>query len=59
LLEKDLNLFPLYEFDKMFIIKVLEKTFWRVDGPKGATQIFEMHPETLRSRMRKLEITRP
>ena len=57
--EKDDKFLPLAEFERQYIIKVLEKTYWRVDGPKGAAQILDMHPETLRSRMRKLGISRP
>ncbi len=53
------NLLPLAEYEKRYILMVLQKTFWRIDGPKGAAQILDMHPETLRSRMRKLSIKRP
>ncbi|MGD8257953.1 MAG: helix-turn-helix domain-containing protein [Desulfobacterales bacterium] len=38
------------------IIRVLEQTNWRIDGPKGAAVILDMNPSTLRSRMRKLGI---
>ncbi len=38
------------------IIRVLEKTNWRIDGPKGAAAILELNPSTLRSRMHKLGI---
>ena len=47
------------EFQRNYIIKVLEKTLWRVGGADGAARILDMHPETLRSRMRKLAIIRP
>ncbi len=57
--EKITNLIPLAEYERQYIIKVLEKTYWRVDGVSGAAKILEMHPETLRSRMRKLGIKRP
>ncbi len=53
------KLLPLAEYERRYIIKVLEKTYWRVEGPEGAARILDMHPETLRSRMRKLEIKRP
>ena len=56
--EEDIFL-PLAEFERQYIIKVLQKTYWRVEGPEGAARILDMHPETLRSRMRKLEIKRP
>ena len=53
------NLLSLDEHQKRYIIKVLNKTLWRIEGPKGAAQILDMHPETLRSRMRKYGIKRP
>ncbi len=53
------TLLPLDEYQRRYIIKVLEKTFWKVDGINGAARILDMHPETLRSRMRKLQIKRP
>ena len=57
--EEEGKLMPLAEYERQYIIKVLEKTYWRVDGVEGAARILDMHPETLRSRMRKLEIKRP
>ena len=56
--EKD-RLLPFMETERQYIIKVLEKTFWRVEGVDGAARILDMHPETLRSRMRKYGIKRP
>jgi formate hydrogenlyase transcriptional activator len=41
------------------ILQTLEKTFWRVEGPTGAAALLGIHPNTLRSRMKKLGITRP
>ncbi len=55
----DDSLLPLAEYEKRYILKVLNKTLWRIEGPKGAAIILDMHPETLRSRMRKLNIKRP
>ncbi len=49
----------LADHERDYIEKVLKRTYWRIDGPKGAARILEMHPETLRSRMRKLGIVRP
>jgi len=49
----------LAELEKNYITQVLESTTWRVEGGKGAAQILDMHPETLRSRIRKLKIKRP
>jgi formate hydrogenlyase transcriptional activator len=37
----------------------LHRTNWRIEGPKGAAVLLGLHPNTLRSRMRKLGIQRP
>lgn len=50
---------PLDELEKSYIIKVLDRTLWRINGPKGAAQVLDIHPETLRSRIKKLGIKRP
>ena len=50
---------PLAELEKNYIIKVLDRTLWRINGPNGAAQILDIHPETLRSRIKKLGIKRP
>jgi PAS domain S-box-containing protein len=49
----------LADFERDYILKVLDKTLWRINGPTGAANILGMHPETLRSRIRKLNIERP
>ena len=46
----------LQDIEREHIIRVLEKTRWRIAGPKGAAAILELNPSTLRSRMRKLRI---
>lgn len=48
----------LKELEKNHIIKVLEKTHWKVSGSGGAASILNIHPETLRSKMRKLGINK-
>ncbi len=50
---------PLADLERDHIIKVLDQTLWRINGPKGAAQILDMHPETLRSRIKKFGIMRP
>jgi formate hydrogenlyase transcriptional activator len=40
------------------MLAALERTGWVVEGPKGAARILGLHPNTLRSRMAKLGITR-
>jgi PAS domain S-box-containing protein len=47
------------EMEKAHILEVLHRTNWRIEGPKGAALILGLHPNTLRSRMRKLGIQRP
>ncbi len=49
----------LEEIETDHIIRVLEETNWRIDGPKGAAKILDMNPSTLRSRLRKLGIQKP
>lgn len=58
-LEDEDVLLPLEEFEREYILKVLKKTNWRISGPKGASKILELHPETLRSKMKKLKISKP
>ena len=45
--------------ERQHILAVLERTRWVIDGPRGAAQLLELHPNTLRSRLKKLGITRP
>lgn len=40
------------------ILNVLQQTGWVVEGPRGAARILDLHPNTLRSRMKKLGIRR-
>jgi PAS domain S-box-containing protein len=41
------------------ILAVLGQSNWVIEGPAGAAMVLAMHPNTLRSRMKKLGITRP
>jgi DNA-binding NtrC family response regulator len=47
---------PLEEIERVYILKILEKTRWKIAGPGGAAEILGMHSNTLRSRMEKLGI---
>jgi formate hydrogenlyase transcriptional activator len=47
------------EFEREYIIAVLEDTDWRINGRHGAASRLAMHPSTLRFRMHKLGIKRP
>jgi formate hydrogenlyase transcriptional activator len=41
------------------IVAALDQTEWVIEGARGAAQILGLHPNTLRSRMKKLGIKRP
>jgi PAS domain S-box-containing protein len=44
--------------EREHILKVLTECGWRINGENGAADLLAMHPSTLRSRMKKLHITR-
>jgi formate hydrogenlyase transcriptional activator len=48
----------LEQLEKEHIIKVLQDCHWRVSGERGAAEKLTMNPNTLRSKMRKLKISR-
>ena len=48
----------LEEVEREYIIRTLENTGWRVEGPYGAAKILGLNPSTLRTRMIKLGIQR-
>jgi len=48
----------LAEVEKAYILKILEKTGWKIEGPKGAANILGLPPSTLRDRIKKLAISR-
>ncbi|MEW6584216.1 MAG: sigma 54-interacting transcriptional regulator [Nitrospirota bacterium] len=45
--------------ERAHILKVLQETGWKIEGPKGAALILGINPSTLRTRMKKLGIHRP
>jgi len=49
----------LEEMERRHIITVLEQSLWVIEGAKGAARLLNLHPNTLRSRMKKLGIQRP
>ncbi|HXJ39952.1 MAG TPA: sigma 54-interacting transcriptional regulator, partial [Bryobacteraceae bacterium] len=49
----------LSERERQHILKVLQDARWVIEGPQGAATILALHPNTLRSRMKKLNISRP
>ena len=48
----------LEEVEKRHIVNVLERTSGIIEGDRGAAKILDLHPNTLRSRMKKLGIER-
>lgn len=44
--------------EREHILAVLGQTNWVVDGPRGAAKILGLHPNTLRSRLKKLGLRR-
>ena len=48
----------LAEIEKAYIIEVINNCHWRIGGDNGAAKILDMPDSTLRSRMKKLNISR-
>jgi formate hydrogenlyase transcriptional activator len=48
----------LEEVERAHITATLNQTDWVIEGPRGAARILDMHPNTLRSRIKKLGLTR-
>ena len=56
---QDSKVVSLEEFERRYIIEVLQDTNWRVKGAKGAAILLGLPPSTLYSKMKKLGIERP
>jgi DNA-binding NtrC family response regulator len=54
----DQTLPSLEAIERRHFLTVLRQTRWVIDGPRGAAQVLGLHPNTLRSRLKKLGITR-
>jgi PAS domain S-box-containing protein len=48
----------LEDVEREHILTVLCQTEWVIDGPRGAAKVLHLHPNTLRSRLKKLGISR-
>jgi transcriptional regulator with GAF, ATPase, and Fis domain len=46
------------DVERAHIAATLERTGWVIEGPRGAARILDLHPNTLRSRMKKLGLER-
>jgi formate hydrogenlyase transcriptional activator len=48
----------LVDVERAHILSVLRQTDWVIDGPRGAAVLLGLHPNTLRSRLKKLGLSR-
>jgi formate hydrogenlyase transcriptional activator len=48
----------LEDVERNHILAVLKQTKWVIDGPRGAAAVLRLHPNTLRSRLKKLGVAR-
>ncbi|MBW1820013.1 MAG: sigma-54-dependent Fis family transcriptional regulator, partial [Deltaproteobacteria bacterium] len=46
------------DMERDYILQVLEATQWKIQGENSAARVLQMHPNTLRARMKKLGIKR-
>jgi len=53
------DILPLAEVERQHIRRALQKTDWQISGSKGAANILQMNPSTLRSRIKKLRLKTP
>jgi chemotaxis protein methyltransferase CheR len=49
----------LEDMEREHIIRILDNSGWRIEGPYGAAKILGLNPSTLRARLAKLGIQRP
>jgi transcriptional regulator with GAF, ATPase, and Fis domain len=49
----------LERIERDHIIAIMERCNWKINGDNGAAETLAMNPNTLRSRMKRLGITRP
>ena len=50
---------PLEEMERDYILRVLKAKKWKIGGVDGVASALGMHPNTLRSRIKKLGIKKP
>jgi len=49
----------LEQYEYNLILRTLKTVHWKLEGPGGDAELLNLHPSTLRSKMRKLGIERP
>ena len=55
----DGEIVPMAEFERLYILKVLKATNWKIRGTEGAATLLQLPPSTLYNKMKKLGIKRP
>jgi PAS domain S-box-containing protein len=56
--KEPMTISTLDEAEREHILRALEATGWRIEGPKGAAAMLKLHPSTLRFRMKKLGLSK-
>ena len=56
--KEPMTISTLDEAEREHILRALEATGWRIEGPKGAAAMLKVHPSTLRFRMKKFGLTK-
>lgn len=51
--------YTLHRVERDHILEVIRQCNWKINGKEGAAEMLGMNPNTLRSRMKRLGITRP
>jgi len=49
----------LEDVERAHMVRVLERTRWKIEGTSGAAQVLGLKPSTLRARLKKLGIEKP
>jgi len=57
--EPSTSMKSLEDMEREHIIRILDNSGWRIEGPYGAAKILGLNPSTLRARLAKLGIQRP
>jgi formate hydrogenlyase transcriptional activator len=47
------------DMERAHFLRVLERCQWRINGPGNAAEVLGLHPNTLRSRLKRLGVARP
>ena len=55
----DREIVPMAEFERLYILKVLKATNWKIRGTNGAAMLLQLPPSTLYGKIKKLGIKRP